>query len=223
MTDIRHASLEPGSGERLPGVLAQVGPFFILLLGALWLYRRFGELPARIPIHWNWQGRADGFVSRTPLGVALPLLLGAAICALMVVVQSGLRRSAPRGAMRAPSVKLVVVGEYFTAVLCCGILAASTSGGRLLWPVLVLAFAGILALLIYTAVLARRVPKEPVRNPAAWRGGIFYVDRNDPALFVPKRSGLGYTFNFGHPGAIALTVAILLLPLLALAVAFLAR
>ena len=48
MTDIRQASLEPGSGERLPGVLAQVGPFFILLLGALWLYRRFEDLPARI-------------------------------------------------------------------------------------------------------------------------------------------------------------------------------
>jgi hypothetical protein len=155
--------------------------------------------------------------------VALPLLLGAAICALMGVVQSGIRRSAPRGAMRAPSVKLVLVGEYFTAVLCCGVLAASLSGGRLLWPLLAFAFAGILALLGYTAALARRVPKEPVRNPGAWHGGLFYADRNDPALFVPKRSGLGYTFNFGHPGAIVLTILTLILPLIFVAAAFLAR
>jgi uncharacterized membrane protein len=223
MSDIRQASVEPGPDEHFPGALAQTGPFVILLLGAIWLYRRFDDLPARVPIHWNWRGGADGFVSRTPLGVALPLLLGAGICMLMVLVQSGLRRGAPRGAMRAPSVKLVLVGEYFSAVLCCGVLATSLSGGRLLWPLLALAFAGIVSLFCYTAAVARRVPKEPVRNPSAWHGGLFYADRNDPALFVPKRTGLGYTFNFGHPGAIALTVLTLMLPLLAVVVALLAR
>jgi uncharacterized membrane protein len=223
MTDIRQASLEPGPAEHLPGAAAQAGPFVILLLGAAWAYRRFAELPARIPIHWNWDGRADRFVSRTPLGVALPLLFGAGICALMLAVQYGLRRSTPRGTMRAPSIKLILAAEYFAALLCCGVLAASMSGGRLLWPVLAFAFAGALALLGYTAVLARRAPKEPVRNPGAWHGGLFYVDRNDPALFVPKRSGLGYTFNFGHPGAIVLTILTLILPLIFVAAAFLAH
>jgi len=223
MTDIRQASLEPGSHERLPGNAAQAGPFVILSLAAVWAYRRFDQLPARIPIHWNWRGEADGFVSRTPLGVTLPLLIGAGICALMLAMQTGLRRSTPRGAMRAPSIKLLLASEYFAAILCCVALGASMSGGRLLWLLLVVASAGIVALLGYTVALSRRAPEEPVRNPGAWHGGLFCVDRNDPALFVPKRTGLGYTFNFGHPGAIALTVATLLLPLVALAVAFLAR
>ncbi|MFL5395552.1 MAG: DUF5808 domain-containing protein, partial [Myxococcales bacterium] len=48
-------------------------------------------------------------------------------------------------------------------------------------------------------------------------------DRDDPALFVPKRVGLGYTFNFGHASAIALAFVLLLVPLLATAATILAR
>ena len=134
MSDIRQASLEPGSGERVPGFLAQAGPFAILAFGALWLHRRFDQLPARLPIHWNWRGEPDGFVNRSAAGAALPLLLGLGICALMLAMQIGLRRSTPRGAMRAPVIKLVLAGEYLAALLCCGTLATTVSAGRLLWP-----------------------------------------------------------------------------------------
>ena len=95
MSDIRQASLEPGSGERVPGFLAQAGPFAILAFGALWLHRRFDQLPARLPIHWNWRGEPDGFVNRSAAGAALPLLLGLGICALMLAMQIALRRSTP--------------------------------------------------------------------------------------------------------------------------------
>jgi len=47
---------------------------------------------------------------------------------------------------------------------------------------------------------------------------LFYVNRDDPALFIEKRFGVGYTLNFGHPGVwiglavlVAVTVAIALL------------
>ncbi|RIV26143.1 DUF1648 domain-containing protein [Alicyclobacillaceae bacterium I2511] len=32
-----------------------------------------------------------------------------------------------------------------------------------------------------------------------WRGGLVYFNRQDPAWFVPKRFGIGWTVNFGHP------------------------
>ncbi|PVZ54466.1 DUF1648 domain-containing protein [Arthrobacter sp. H-02-3] len=32
-----------------------------------------------------------------------------------------------------------------------------------------------------------------------WRGGLFYVNRDDHALMVPRRFGLGWTLNFGNP------------------------
>jgi uncharacterized membrane protein len=31
--------------------------------------------------------------------------------------------------------------------------------------------------------------------------GFFYVNRDDPALWVKKRFGIGYTLNFGHPAS----------------------
>ncbi|WP_029191316.1 DUF5808 domain-containing protein [Paenibacillus elgii] len=31
-----------------------------------------------------------------------------------------------------------------------------------------------------------------------WKWGLFYVNRNDPALFVEKRGGVGITINLGR-------------------------
>jgi uncharacterized membrane protein len=210
--------------EPRPGAVAQIGPFAILALGALWMLRHFYELPERVPIHWNARFQADGFVPRTRALVLMPVIFGAVICLMLHALQAGLRRSAKAGPMRASTVKALLAGEYFAALLCCGVLAASATDGRLLKPVLVIAAAGVLALLVYSIAVMRGVPREPPRNPSAWRaGGIIYVDRDDPALFVPKQIGVGYTFNFGHPAALPLTLAILVAPLAVLVLLFLLR
>jgi Family of unknown function (DUF5808)/Protein of unknown function (DUF1648) len=36
-------------------------------------------------------------------------------------------------------------------------------------------------------------------SASSWKAGVFYVNPDDPALFVQKRFGIGYTLNFGHP------------------------
>ena len=47
-----------------------------------------------------------------------------------------------------------------------------------------------------------------------WYGGFFYNNPDDPALFVSKRFGLGWTLNFGHPQSKLVLIATLLLLLL---------
>ena len=47
-----------------------------------------------------------------------------------------------------------------------------------------------------------------------WSAGFLYTNPDDPALFVPKRYGLGWTLNFGHPQAKLLLIVLLLLVLL---------
>src|SRR5216684_4997141 len=49
-----------------------------------------------------------------------------------------------------------------------------------------------------------------------WYGGFFYNNPDDPAVFVPKRYGLGWTVNFGHPRGKLFLIATLLLPLVLL-------
>jgi uncharacterized membrane protein len=42
-----------------------------------------------------------------------------------------------------------------------------------------------------------------------WKGGMFYVNKNDPALFVEKRFGVGFTINFGRPAAVLVFLGII--------------
>jgi|GEM_PF-201675 len=42
-----------------------------------------------------------------------------------------------------------------------------------------------------------------------WKAGFLYVNRQDPALLVPKRFGVGWTINLGHPAGIAIGVVLL--------------
>ncbi|MFI9048281.1 DUF1648 domain-containing protein [Streptomyces sp. NPDC053427] len=47
-----------------------------------------------------------------------------------------------------------------------------------------------------------------------WRGaGSLYVNRADPSLLVQKRSGFGWTFNFGNPRALLLCALLVGVPL----------
>jgi uncharacterized membrane protein len=46
--------------------------------------------------------------------------------------------------------------------------------------------------------------------------GLFYNNPDDPALFVPKRYGRGWTINFGHPQGKLVMIGTLLLPLVLL-------
>jgi uncharacterized membrane protein len=46
-----------------------------------------------------------------------------------------------------------------------------------------------------------------------WKAGVFYVNPEDSALFVPKRYGFGYTLNFGRPAAWVFMAVVLAVPL----------
>ncbi|HEY7356160.1 MAG TPA: DUF5808 domain-containing protein [Ktedonobacterales bacterium] len=47
-----------------------------------------------------------------------------------------------------------------------------------------------------------------------WMGGFLYNNPDDPDIMVPKRYGLGWTFNFGHPKGKWVVIGLIALPLL---------
>jgi uncharacterized membrane protein len=67
-----------------------------------------------------------------------------------------------------------------------------------------------------TSTFADRGPADPVfrDDDRYWYGGVFYNNPDNPTLFVPKRFGLGWTMNFGHPRAKLVLLGMLLLVLL---------
>ncbi len=69
-----------------------------------------------------------------------------------------------------------------------------------------------------------RHPTSPIfrDDDRYWVGGFFYKNPDDPEMFVPKRYGLGWTVNLGHPWGKVFLIGTLLLPLVILILNFLA-
>ncbi len=226
---IREAALVPHK-VRLPGGWAlQVGPFALLAAVAIWLRLHWSELPDRFPVHWGIDGQPDSWATRSFTGVFFPLLTGAFFCALLGflayailrwsrVIQMGGAAGEGEQHFRRMVVSILVGTEYFLALVFAwtGMLALSSArtGPPGLVPILILSLGFtvvVTGLLIRAGQGGSRLAGAaasgtvvPVGDRTAdqyWKLGIFYVNRDDPALFVEKRFGLGYSLNFGHPGA----------------------
>ena len=95
------------------------------------------------------------------------------------------------------------------------------------WPVLLL-FCGVLIAIVLvlfwhpqrsrtkTSTSADRQRTDAFfrDDDRYWYAVFFYNNPDDPAVFVPKRYGLGWTMNFGHPQARLVLIGMLLLVLL---------
>jgi uncharacterized membrane protein len=80
-------------------------------------------------------------------------------------------------------------------------------------PLLILLIPIVLLVLLSLIPLLSRPSARS--DGGRWRG-IFYVNPDDPALFVPKRFGIGYTLNFGNRLSwfvLALILILVFLPL----------
>src|SRR5579885_151996 len=97
------------------------------------------------------------------------------------------------------------------------------------WPILLL-ICGVLIAVALVMILpiprsAKKAGTQTNRRPNPiifrdngryWYGGIFYNNPDDPEMFVPKRYGIGWTVNLGHPQGKLFMTALLLLPLVML-------
>ena len=54
---------------------------------------------------------------------------------------------------------------------------------------------------------------EP-QSDSYWKAGMFYYNPDDPAIFVSKRVGIGYTMNFANKVSWLVMLGILLMALL---------
>jgi uncharacterized membrane protein len=189
----------------------------------------------QIPLLTGWSAivarwtAIDGLVDN-PLSFTLGAWLGTFIP--LVAFRFGTRRS-PAGITNYRRVilrNLSLVNAAFAA-LAMWMLGTSAFGhvvGKIEFRVaLTLIILGVGANTVHMVVLRRKenmalasVVGHPIgdRTPdEAWLWGIFYHNPDDPALFVERRSGPGYTMNFGHLRVwlmIAGFVIVLLLPLL---------
>ena len=244
----REAALEARPVRLPGGWLLQFPPFALLAGTGIWLETHWEQIPATFPIHWGADGKPNNWSTRTFAGVYGPPLVGVVLCVFMgFIAYAVLRWSRPVQAA-GPQAKrersfrkmigsILVAAQYFLALQFAWIgfmpLSHPQAGPPGVVPILVLA----LGFVVVVVVLAVRYGQGGTRLAGAaisavggaapvgdrtldkyWKLGLFYVNRDDPAVFIEKRFGVGYTLNFGHPGVwiglavlAAVTVMIVLL------------
>ncbi|WP_422934213.1 DUF1648 domain-containing protein [Sinomonas sp. P47F7] len=193
----------------------------VLAAAALWGAAVYPAFPGQVAVHWNAAGTADRFVEKSLPGVLGLPLLGLVFDAAVLLLALAVRRTPvvedPERGGRLVRTVLGLLGQI--AFLCSGLLALA---GPLSWSGsssarLVPAVAAGAGVLMLVAVVVRLVRLgAPARGPAGtdkgsdrpdtdrlWKAGVFYVNRDDPSVLVPKRFGVGWTFNFGSPGGLA--------------------
>ncbi len=209
-------------------VAAAIGPLLILGAAAWYIHLNWDLIPERIPVHYGLNG-PNRWADKSPSSVYGILGMGVSVCVTMLIsmwMVAGARRIAVTGAAgerdsryRNFTLWLLVAVGYMIALMFAGITAGSAFAPEALsgtWlPVLAVApIILVVAGLLYFAKLTAERDSGPVigdRTPDenwVW-GGLFYWNRNDPALVVEKRFGFGYTLNMAHPSAWVLLGALL--------------
>ena len=221
------------------GWLMQAGPFLLLAATGFWLRSNWDQIPERFPVHWGFDGRPNGWATRSVAGVYGPLVMGFAVCAGLFLLNYGIaamtrriRLSAGPGEMehrfRHLMLCILVALEYFIALLFSWIgLFALRAGKSMPSPALLLTVSvGFFVLILFILVrigqggsrLAAAGGGEPVpigdgTLDRHWKAGLFYVNRDDPAVFVEKRFGIGYTMNFARPLSWIILILLVGIPL----------
>lgn len=177
-----------------------------------------------LPVHFGGGMIADRWRPRSWMLVLIPvwlqLTVAAASGAVAIILRARWRRSRPdtddarRVRVTTDAVAwLAFVWIAFQAVAAVELVnlwGRGWGGLRHNYDAAVAVAALASAAIAWRAVrLMGKRPPEP--DARFWRLNRLYLNRADPALFVPARGGFGYTLNFGRPVAVVLLALALLI------------
>lgn len=198
-------------------------PPSVLGAAALLLAFRWSNLPARWIVHWGPGGHADGWATKTTLGVFGPLLIGLALWIAFELIALAARRASPSSASSFTVLPVRLVATSVALVLAAVAvwlpMAQPTSPiGFIVFTVFVTGAALVAGIVISTRAAKRAVVAGSSGvSDEGWHG-LFYRNPSDPRLWVPKRFGIGWTLNFAHRSA-WLLLFVLVVPMIVAVIA----
>ncbi|RAQ95696.1 DUF1648 domain-containing protein [Thermogemmatispora tikiterensis] len=221
----------------------------LLLLVALWVVTvvRYPVLPERIPLHFGPDGQVNRWGGKQELllfsllalalnilllGLALALPLGSRQLDPADPEQARRDRQRRQQALRnllASVLGIVNLCFLLILLLLTQIVPPTNLNVMLMVVLLLILLLGLGGLMVFYLIRARPSQAYALRtnyvardDDRYWKGGLVYINRDDPALFVERRLGMGWTLNLGHPLGIALMLVILLVVVAALLLGLLA-
>lgn len=221
-SEVRATSLSPDRAPEHTNLWLVVPPLLALAATAFYLHAHWDLLPERFPVHWGLDGQPNHWASRTWMGVYGPLLMAGFLNLFFAAFAWGLARISRKTVMRYVTIRMLLLLTYpLTFSLVMAALLPLVRLPIWLAPTAILVFVAGLLYWSYrkisTPVGVNEIP-EP-QNDSYWKAGVFYFNPSDPAIFVSKRVGIGYTMNFANKVSwivLAGTLLIILLPALLL-------
>jgi uncharacterized membrane protein len=233
---IRETDLH-GKVQIIPGGwLVASGPFILMAACAAYLWINGAETPLRISSHWASGWEQNRLVAR----LSIYVLNTAGILAALTLILYGMTRwvrsvyaVGPEAArelkFRKTVLAVILVTEYYITLQASWMVLVPRNDLR---TVVLLPFAFVFVLV--TFIVLARLGQGGNRMPAAdktrlvtsgvpvgdrtpdrcWKLGIFYFNRDDSAVLVEKRFGLGYSLNFARPIAWIIVLLVLMGPLI---------
>lgn len=191
----------------------------------------YPSMPAVLAMHYGANGVPNRVATKS-IGTAFSLVfVQVGVTALLVGITAGIFHGRADLDPAHPTSSSAWFRSYMvlgvkallglTAAIDLGMLGSSLlmwSGTVTKWAPLVVVIPVLAGVLIAVVVLARnnrnrQVGDDETRlthrdDDASWRGGLLYINRQDHALFVPRRYGIGWSVNLGNPRAAILLTGI---------------
>ncbi|GBG10140.1 hypothetical protein PAT3040_04858 [Paenibacillus agaridevorans] len=217
----------------IPHLLLIMGTILVCVLG----YDRFPEL---MPMKYDFNGEVTRSVAKSYTSVLWPVFVQAFLLIVFVFTNVVIGRSKqvaeasdPEGSLhrnlrfrRIWSAYLIIFGFMIMAaigMIPVGMLLDWSGNVSALATILVVGLMVVssIALSVKTGQGGSRLKSESGGKPQTtvasaadhdrhWKLGVIYFNPNDPALFVEKRFGIGWTMNMARPVVWIIVVLIIL-------------
>lgn len=208
----------------------------VFIITAVLLYVLYPLMPEQIPMQVSFTGEVTSFVDKTPVTVSFPLFVNLFVAAIMVFTNWSIGRSKRPVDPKKPASSAYAYGAFakVQSVLLLAMGLSITGSIGVLFPlasagIISLGFAGMLitaitvVIVIVVMVVSLKMGQSGARvfegaadsegmsrdEDRFWKLGVFYVNSQDPSVFVPKRFGFGWTINFGSPLAWLLLIGLI--------------
>lgn len=217
-------------GDYVPW-LWELLPLVLIAATAAYLASQYAAAPDIIPTHYDINGRPNAYAPKSVSSffalvwtqLFLELLL-TAVSVLIVGAKSvpgqadtRFRRMWIRALFGLKTLTIAFLG-MLAAIIAANVNSPTLGPGVYLITTvvyLVVVLAGVLVLALRTGQGGSRLgtPAETAidrTDDRYWIGGIVYVNRDDPAVVVERRFGIGWTLNLGNPRGVLMLVLTLL-------------
>ena len=188
----------------------------------------YPSTPDLVPTHIDFAGNVNQWTPKGPALIAFPLLVEVFMAACFIfshwmTIRSKKDIDPARPAIsayaygafaRAECILLLVSGSVLTAVLGIVMILMMTEFLSMLVTMVLIIVATLVfvgATIAFSVVygqsgsrLVKRLEENGdiiADNDERWKAGIFYWNKDDASLFLPKRFGVGWTMNWARPAA----------------------